>query len=365
MLLSSWIVSAACWVLAASPATPAEWGTVGPRDSARIQSSKFRVIRLPRNPIITPQMLPGEDGSNINGPSLIRVPPWVKKPLGKYYLYFGHHRGRYIRMAYANAVEGPYTIHPGGVLHLADQRVFHRHIASPDVIVDERNQEILLYYHGVVPKEAKHPGFEEHPGQATSVAVSKDGIHYTPLNVIVAPAYLRMFRYKGCWYGLTGSGRVFRARDLKAPFENGHDVIDKAQAVQALHPQGEGKDSATTKPWSGRVAFRFRHAAIDLNGDELTFYFTCIGHRPERILRTRCTLGDDWTTWKAAPSFEDVLRPERPWEGANLPLEFSQGGLSRKPENALRDPGIFKEAGKTYLLYSVMGEYGIAIGRLE
>ena len=31
--------------------------------------------------------------SNINGPSLVRVPEWVEDPLGKYYLYFAHHRG--------------------------------------------------------------------------------------------------------------------------------------------------------------------------------------------------------------------------------------------------------------------------------
>jgi hypothetical protein len=42
------------------------------------------VIRLPGNPIITPAMLPGADGGNINGPSLIRVPAWVKNPLGRY-----------------------------------------------------------------------------------------------------------------------------------------------------------------------------------------------------------------------------------------------------------------------------------------
>jgi hypothetical protein len=38
-------------------------------------------------PIITPDMLPGDDGANINGPSLIKVPPWIHSPLGRYYLY--------------------------------------------------------------------------------------------------------------------------------------------------------------------------------------------------------------------------------------------------------------------------------------
>ena len=47
---------------------------------------------------------------NINSPSVIRAPSWIKKPLGKYYMYFSHHKGNYIRMAFANKPEGPWTI---------------------------------------------------------------------------------------------------------------------------------------------------------------------------------------------------------------------------------------------------------------
>ena len=45
---------------------------------------KITAIRLIANPIITPAMLTGNDGENINGPSLIKVPAWIKNPLGKY-----------------------------------------------------------------------------------------------------------------------------------------------------------------------------------------------------------------------------------------------------------------------------------------
>ena len=65
-----------------------------------------RVKRLNNNPIIRPNM-DERMGSNINGPSLIRVPDWVENPLGKYYLYFANHKGRYIRLAYADRLEGP------------------------------------------------------------------------------------------------------------------------------------------------------------------------------------------------------------------------------------------------------------------
>ena len=59
------------------------------------------VERLGQGPIITPHM-DGRMGDNINGPSLVQVPDWVPNPLGRYYLYFGHHDGRYIRLAFAD-----------------------------------------------------------------------------------------------------------------------------------------------------------------------------------------------------------------------------------------------------------------------
>jgi len=69
----------------------------------------FHVERFAENPIIRPGMpgLEGELGNNINGPSLIRAPVWVENPLGKYYLYFAHHGGKFIRLAYADRLNGP------------------------------------------------------------------------------------------------------------------------------------------------------------------------------------------------------------------------------------------------------------------
>src|ERR1044071_4584691 len=83
-------------------------------------SSRIALRRFDENPMIRPQMLPGTDGNNINGPSLIRVPDWVTNRLGKYYLYFAHHNGKYIRLAYADHLEGPWKIYKPGVLPLTD-----------------------------------------------------------------------------------------------------------------------------------------------------------------------------------------------------------------------------------------------------
>ena len=70
----------------------------------------MRVQRLLSGPIIVPDM-DERMGRNINGPSLIRVPEWVQHPLGRYYLYFAHHQGRYIRLAFADDIEGPWHVY--------------------------------------------------------------------------------------------------------------------------------------------------------------------------------------------------------------------------------------------------------------
>jgi hypothetical protein len=59
------------------------------------------VQRLEGNPIIDRATSPSL-GANINGPSLVAAPPWLDEPLGRYYLYFAHHRGTSIRLATAD-----------------------------------------------------------------------------------------------------------------------------------------------------------------------------------------------------------------------------------------------------------------------
>jgi len=133
----------------------------------------MRVHRLGDGPIVRPNM-DGRMGDNVNGPSLIRVPDWVTSPLGRYYLYFAHHDGRYIRLAYADDLLGPWTTHEPGVLPLAESH-FAGHVASPDVLIDDARRELRLYYHG-----ADHPSRVGNSNQFTRVAVSFDGYHLNP-----------------------------------------------------------------------------------------------------------------------------------------------------------------------------------------
>src|SRR6188508_1447297 len=132
----------------------------------------MRALRLADNPIIRPHM-DGRMGDNINGPSLIRVPDWVRNPLGRYYLYFAHHDGRFIRLAFADALGGPWSTHEDGVLPLQASH-FAGHIASPDVHVDHEQRRIRMYFHG-----GDVPSGLGAPPQHTRVAVSDDGLQFT------------------------------------------------------------------------------------------------------------------------------------------------------------------------------------------
>ena len=81
---------------------------------ARRYTAFMRATRILDQPIIHAGM-DDRIGTNINGPSLIRVPAWVTQPLGRYYLYFSHHKGTFIRLAYADDLKGPWKIHRPGV----------------------------------------------------------------------------------------------------------------------------------------------------------------------------------------------------------------------------------------------------------
>ena len=75
-------------------------------------------------------------------------------------------------------------------------------------------------------------------------------------------------------------------------------------------------------------------------------------------------LSADWLQWKESAAVE-VMRPERPWEGADAPLEPSIRSVAYDHVNQLRDPAVHSEDGRHYLLYSVAGESGIGIAEIE
>ena len=293
-----------------------------------------------------PELLEG----NVNGPSLIKVPAWVSRPLGRYYLYFAHHEGRSIRLAYADELRGPWRLHPAGALQLAQSgfpttspkpdalhpyvRMLikaghdgdYAHIASPDVVVDAAQQQIRLYYHGRMPDGR----------QATRVALSSDGLHFVAREPLLGHPYMRMVQHEDVWYGVGMPGIIYRSQDGLSDFEQGGKIFDPA----------------------------VRHCALLKRNNTLYAFWTQVGHAPERILMSKINLSADWTSWQDSPPIE-IHRPTAAWEGANLPLEASRYGGIMQPVNQLRDPAVFVENDTIYLLYTVQGEQGIAIGRLS
>ena len=283
----------------------------------------MNVRRFASNPIIHL----GSDvglGGNINGPSLIQAPGWISRPLGRYYLYFAHHQGDHIRLAYSDNLEGPWRIYQPGTLRL-EHSYCYNHIASPDVHVDETNRQVRMYYHGWVGEEV----------QRTKVALSDDGIRFNARADNLGEPYFRLFRWGDHFYALAMPGIFYRSKDGLTRFEEGPTLF----------------------------TLDMRHSAVRVVGNEAEVYYTNAYDQPERILRSRIDLSRDWTQWTASEP-EVVLEPEMKYEGVDLPQVPSARGAVMEPVRQLRDPAIYKVGESVYLLYSVAGEQGIAIAEL-
>ncbi len=288
----------------------------------------FSVERL--GPIITPQSDPAS-GTNINGPSLIRVPDWIGQPLGNYYLYFAHHKGDRIKLAYADTLTGPWSVHEPGTVQLS-QTICLEHVASPDVHLNPVSREIRMYFHGPVGSLER---------QFTFVATSNDGIHFAVQNRILGESYFRVFFYGDRYFALARLGRLYSAPAPNLPFEIAHNPFDRLWARS-----------------------RLRHCAVHLRNQTLFVFHTDIGDCPESIRVSTIDLSEPWKQWRASRS-QVLLEPEMDYEGAGLPRNPSTDGGAWERLNQLRDPAIFCENGQLYLLYSIAGESGIALAKLH
>ncbi|MDN3666961.1 hypothetical protein ACFFU1_08020 [Algibacter miyuki] len=284
-------------------------------------------VRSENNLMIYPEMegLEGRLGENINGPSVIKVPDWIENPLGQYYMYFAHHHGKFIRLAYSDSPTGPWTVYKPGVLHI-DKTAAKGHIASPDVIIDEETKTIRMYFHGYN---------QDKSGQKTFFSTSKNGLDFIASETVLGPSYFRVFKYKSNYYALV-KGTFYQSEDGMKAFKKGALILPNA-----------------------------RHTALKLNGDKLEVFYSQKGDAPERILSCEVDLSEDsWQGWKAnAP--KEVLKPKMDYEGVNLPIQKSVKGFSRKPLHELRDPAILIDNKDVYLYYSVSGEFGIGVAKLE
>ena len=315
-------------------------------------------VRLPQNPLIT-QESSKTLGDNINGPSIIRVPAWIQHPLGRYYLYFAHHKGDHIRLAYADAIAGPWKIYEPGVLNVKDT-IFYRpqpdpqgspdtlytHVASPEVYVDAVNKRLIMYVHGMFTEGKAWPSEpaaalkwmrENGYAQYSQTTVSEDGLHFTPLpGITEKTSYLRVFAWHGAFYSMGRLGILGKSANLTGPFEMGPSPFA-----------------------GGAYAGKVRHVGLALRGETLYVFFSGIGDAPERILLSTIELKGDWHMWKASAP-QEVLAPREAWECAGLPPVPSKAGESEGRERALRDPYLIEDGGKVIMFYSYCGEQGLA-----
>jgi hypothetical protein len=320
-----------------------------------------RATRLPQNPLVT-VATSASLGDNVNGPTVIRVPDWVERPRGRSYMYFAHHMGAFVRLAYADRIEGPWKIHDPGVLPVRETAFFrpqpdppenlenfYTHVASPEVLVDHQRRRLVMWVHGWWTEGTRWPIGEVAArewaaghgyGQYTQSAVSADGVRFEVQPPITRTSYLRVFPFGGYLYGMARLGLLLRSLDPPSTFEPGPNPF---------------RDT----PYAGRV----RHVAVLRRESTLYVFFTAIGDAPERVMVSTIDLSADWRSWKASPAVT-VLEPAAPYECPSLPIAPSLAGDIKAPARQLRDPFAFEENGRALLFYSICGEQGIAAAEL-
>ena len=112
----------------------------------------------------------------------------------------------------------------------------------------------------------------------------------------------------------------------------------------------------------------FRHCALLQRVPTLHVFRTRVGEAPEHILHSTIDIGDDWTTavmadWQPTEPVS-MLLPQEAWEGAELPVAPSVRGQVTERVHQLRDPAIFVERERVWLLYCTAGESGIALAEI-
>jgi hypothetical protein len=324
--------------------------------------AQVTAVRLASNPLVTVSSSPSL-GGNVNGPTVMRVPGWLKRPLGKYYMYFANHTGTFIRLAYADSIEGPWRVHEPGVLDVKDTAFFrpqpdppgalasfYTHVASPELWIDPVRRRLVMWVHGWWTNGEQWPGNlasarawarEKGYEQFTQTAESEDGVRFQMRPAITKTSYLRVFQYGGYFYGVSRLGQLSRSREPRGAFEIGPNPFREST-------------------YAGRV----RHVGLLRRGDRLHVFFSAIGDAPERVLVSSVQLNGDWNTWRASAPV-DVIRPEAPYECVDMAVEPSAPGDVEHRVRQIRDPFVFEDGEKTFLFYSTCGEQGIAAAEIK
>ena len=354
------------------------------------QNMNYEAIRLnEEQPVIYQDMFKyagvEDEGVNINGPSVIRIPEWIAPedrahPEARYYMYFAHHSGPYIRMAWAKEIEGPWHLYntgmdvlPGyrGVLDFGAQNLYLdngitielNHLASPDAHVDHENKKIILYFHA---GSSTWVNGKEVNKQLTYVSTSPDGLnfYYGIEPVILGPSYFRVFRYINDLFALTNDGTPYRAPDGNDPWR-APVGWNYSNMLWVKHPKNPFQLDINNDGYT-KDQLRVRHTAVRFVGDELHVFYSRRGELQERIQLSTIDLSvGDWEAWDTTYPPVEILKPEPGWEGGELPLKASEKGSAPEDVNQLRDPFVFEDEDESlYLFYTGRGEDAIGLAAM-
>jgi len=371
-----------------------EWVTNTDDDfdvDAAIQTIKYDVKRLNNaQPIITQEMFTAAgaelEGEDINGPSAIRIPDWISPenradPTAKYYCYFAHHTGEYIRMAWAAEIEGPWHLYQvgtatplgdRGVLDLGDKVINlengivipNNHLASPDAHVDNENQRIILYFHS---GSSTYVNGTELSSQLSYVSFSPYGLEFYDniQPVILGNSYFRVFDYQDNLYALSNDGTPYKALDANAPW-TAPAGFDFTKKLWENHPKNPFQADITGIDGISSDILRVRHTAVRKVGDELQVFYSRRGDLMENIQMSTIDLSvGDWIKWDATYPPYQILQSAPGWEGGDLSTIPSETSSAPEDVNQLRDPYVLEDNdGSIYLFYTGRGEDAIGLAQL-
>lgn len=299
--------------------------------------------RLLDKPLFQPKGGRKGDDTRAYFPTLVKIPEWIPAsrrpdPSAKYYLYWAVHKGGYyIRMSWASELTGTYTEwNPGkGVLRNIDVGLpaGEGDFASPDVHVLPDPKKFRMFVHS---------------GSTTYVAESEDGMHWSGVKEKTGEYvkndnyYYRVWKHNNDWYAINRGGNLMRSTD-------------------GLHFEERLK-----RLW-WPAAPAPRHVGVcphPSNPDILDVFVSRVPVQDEHIELTRLDMSaTDPRQWHQILGYVSVLKPEKGWEGATLPPSISVGS-SEPPVRQLRDPYVYIEDGRYYLIYTIKGEQGFGIAEL-
>ena len=360
----------------AALATVTAVGLGGQTASAQFDADDF--IRLNRsNPIIFRNMFPSNrrssQGDNIDGPSMIRVPNFVQNRANsnaRYYLYFGHHDGDYIRMAWSRDPDRGFNLYRAGasvgtrgVLDNNNTNITNvgrgiqlrrNHLASPDAHVDITNNRITLFFHHGGPYRFNG---RDTNSQRTFVVESRDGLSFRRGDIRpfqLGPSYFKVFERNNRYFAVHNDGGPNVAPNnlfsVPGNYYNGN-------TLPTLWPR---RSAGNMLNISG--SRRVRHSGVLTQGNNLRHFYSVRGDSPERIYFTNVSISSsNANNWRGNYPGREVLRAVGGWEEGQRSPSPSVGGAQTNV-NQLRDPDIFQDNdGSLYMYYSGAGEEGIGV----